>query len=131
MGSHHHAGLYHMKARDSMHWGPHAILIRDHALIPEKIGDHAYLEVPEIVEDICICLSEQHNFDLLEAFMRTTKPAIVKFSDQPRSDCLATAVYHLYNAFRGYGCCRECNTCFDGEGVPVPKERILNVEFLN
>lgn len=31
MGSDHHADLYEMKAHDPMHWGPYALLTRDHA----------------------------------------------------------------------------------------------------
>ncbi|MGA9998104.1 MAG: hypothetical protein WBP93_22005 [Pyrinomonadaceae bacterium] len=129
MGSHHHAGLYEMKASDSMHWGPYALLSRDHAFKPEEIGNHDYLGAPEIVEDICICFSERYEFDLLGAFMKKTRPCIVKFFDGSRSDCVSTAVYHLYNAHRGNGCSGQCNTCYDGEGVSVTPERIMKVEF--
>lgn len=131
MGSHHHAGLYEMKASDSMHWGPYALLSRDHAFKSEEIGNHDYLGAPEIVEDICICFSERYEFDLLGAFMKKTRPCIVKFFDGPRSDCVSTALYHLYNTHRGNGCSGQCNTCYDGEGVPVTPERIMKVEFPN
>jgi hypothetical protein len=129
MGSHHHAWLYEMKASDSKHWGPYALLTRDHAFKPEEIGNHDYLGAPEIVEDVCICFSERHEFDLLGAFIRNTRPCVVKFFDGPRSDCVPTAAYHLYNTHRGSGCSTRCNTCYDGGGVPVAPERILKVEF--
>jgi hypothetical protein len=129
MGPHHHAGLYGMKASDPMHWGPYALLTRDHAFNSEEIGNHDYLAAPEIVEDICICLTEKHGFDLLAAFMKKTRPCVVKFFDAPRDGCVQTAVYHLYNAYRGHRCSMQCNTCYDGEGVPVPPERIMRVEF--
>ena len=129
MGSHHHAGLYEMKADDPMYWGPYALLSRDHAFKSYEVGNHDYLRAPEIVEDICICFSQRRDFDLLGAFMKKTRPGIVKFFDGPRADCVPTAVYHLYNAYRGNICSGECNTCYDGEGVPVPAERILKVEF--
>jgi hypothetical protein len=129
MGPHHHAGLYWMKAKDEMHWGPYALLTRDHAFKSKEIGNHDYLGAPEIVEDICICFSERYEFDLLGAFMRKTKPGIVKFFDGPRGDCVSTAIYHLYNSYRGNGCSAQCNTCYDGEGAPVMPERIMKVEF--
>jgi hypothetical protein len=129
MGSHHHASLYEMKASDSMYWGPYALLSRDHAFKSEEISNHDYLGAPEIVEDICICFSERHEFDLLGAFMKKTRPCIVKFFDGPRSGCVSTAVYHLYNAYRGNGCSGQCNTCYDAEGVPVTLACILKVEF--
>lgn len=129
MGDHHHASLYEMKVHDDMHWGPYALLSRDHAFKPGEIGNHDYLGTPEIVEDICICFSEKFGFDLLAAFMRKTKPCIVKFVAGPRSGCMSTAVYHLYNVYRGNRCSIQCNTCFDGEGVAVPGANILKVEF--
>jgi len=58
MGSHHDADLYSMKANDAMHWGPYALLTRDHAFKSEEIGNHDYFDAPEIVEDICICFTK-------------------------------------------------------------------------
>lgn len=129
MGPHHHAALYAMKVADSMHWGPYALLSRDHAFNSQEVGNHDYLRAPEIVEDICICFSEKYEFDLLGAFMKKTRPCIVKFFDGPRSDCVPTAVYHLYNEYRGNRCSMQCNTCYDGESATVTSERILKVEF--
>lgn len=129
MGSDHHADLYEMKAHDPMHWGPYALLTRDHAFKPGEINNHDYLGAPEIIEDICICFSERYEFDLLGAFMRKTKPCIVKFFDGPRADCVSTAVYHLYNVHWRKSCSGQCNTCYDAEGVPVPPEHIMKVEF--
>lgn len=129
MGSHDHAGLYEMKVGDVTEWGPYAILIKDHAFGSKEIGNHDYLSAPEIVEDICMCFTQKHGFDLLTAFTKRTKPCIVKFFNGPRSDCVETAIYHLYKSHRGEGCSQQCNTCYDAEGVQVPPERIMTVEF--
>jgi hypothetical protein len=129
MGSHDHAGLYEMKVSDPREWGPFALLIKDHAFRSKEIGNHDYLGVPEIVEDICMCFTQKHGFDLLAAFTKKTKPCIVKFFAGPRSDCVETAIYHLYKAHRGEKCSIQCNTCYDAEGVPVAPDRIMNVEF--
>ena len=83
MGGHHHAYLYGMKVHGKMHWGPYALLSRDHAFKPGEIGNHDYLGAPEIVEDICLCFSEKFEFDLLGAFMKKTKPCVVKFVAGP------------------------------------------------
>lgn len=129
MGSHDHAGLYEMKVSDATEWGPYAFLIKDHAFRSKEIGNHDYLGAPEIVEDICMCFTQKHGFDLLAAFTKKTKPCIVKFFDGPRSDCVETAIYHLYKAHRREKCSIQCNTCYDAEGVPVAPDRIMKVEF--
>jgi hypothetical protein len=129
MGDHHGAGLYAMKVSDKMHWGPYALLSRDHAFKSSEIGNHDYFGAPEIVKDICLCFSEKFGYDLLGTFMRKTKPCVVKFVAGPRGGCVSAAVYHLYNVYRGNSCSIQCNTCFDGDGVTIPREDILKVEF--
>jgi hypothetical protein len=60
---------------DAMHWGPYALLIKDHAFKSEQIGNHDYFDSPEIVEDVCIYFTERHRFDLLAAFKNSTNLA--------------------------------------------------------
>jgi hypothetical protein len=129
MGDHHNAGLYAMKVSDETHWSPYALLSRDHAFKVSEVGNDDYLGAPEIVEDICLCFSEKFEYDLLGTFIRKTKPFVVKFVAGPRSGCVSTAIYHLYNVYRGNRCSMQCNTCFDGESVAIPREDILKVEF--
>jgi hypothetical protein len=130
MGSCHSANLYRMKVNDQSHWGPYAMLIRDHAFNAQVNGNHDYLSAPEIVEDICICFRKRYKLNLLTTFMEHTRPCIVKMIDeQPRKDCVAAAVYHLYNLLHGFDCSTHCSTCYDGEGIAVTPDRILTVEF--
>jgi hypothetical protein len=130
MGSSPSAGLYHMKVANMAHWGPFASLVRDHAFSTQETGCHDYLCAPEIVEDICRCFSDRSDFDLLESFKVNTRSCIVKFVvDTPRADCVRAAVYHLYNRARRFNCSIGCNTCYNGQGVPVRPDQILKVEF--
>ncbi len=130
LGNDDYAHLYRMKTSDPLHWGPYAILIRDIAFKAEEVGNHDYLHVPEIIEDICQCFFERYRLDLLSVFLRNTRPCIVKFiDDNPRDEYIMKALYYLYTIYRGEEISQYCNTCFDGRGIPVPKEHILRVEF--
>jgi hypothetical protein len=130
MGASHSAFLYHMKVNDRDHWGPYGVLVRDVGLCPNEIGNHDYLGVPEIIEDICLCFAEQYNFDLLSAFLQNSRPCIVKFIDeQSHTRCLPPALYYLYSRFWAKPLSLSCNTCFDGGGKVIPAEKIQQVEF--
>lgn len=129
MGPNHHADLYRMRSSNARQGGPYALLTRDHAFKSEEIGNHDYPGAPEIVEDICICFTEKYGFDLLAAFMKSTKPCVVKFFDGPQGGCIETAVYHLYKTHWGHQCSQECNACYDGKGIPVAPQRIMKIEF--
>lgn len=131
VGQSHDAFLYKMKTGDSMHWGPFAILVRDIAFRAEEVSNHDYLRAPEIVEDICNCFSDLLDFNLLDAFMRKTKPCIVKFIGPPRDDCLRAALFYLHNVRWNAGFSQDSNTCFNGQGSPIPANRILKIEFPN
>jgi len=125
---HHYALLYEMKTTDKDHWGPFGMLIRDHAFEPIDLGNYDYLDVPEIVRDICICFSERSRFNLLQAFIDKTQPCIVKFfQDSAERNDLAAALYYLYNQFRGLGL--GMSWACDAEGRVNP-EQILSVDFL-
>ncbi len=132
LGRSHAAYLYHLKTEGSIHWGPFAVLVRDIAFRSKEVGNHNYLRVPEIVEDICLCFSDRYGIDLLPAYLDRTRPCIVKFTDDDaREDCVVAALYYLYCAFHGYSYSKDCNTCFDGGGKAIPNERILRVETVS
>ena len=52
---------YGFKTGDSLHWGPFAMLVRKVAFNASKVGNHDYLEVPEIIEDICNGYEHKYN----------------------------------------------------------------------
>ena len=124
------AERHRIKVRDSHHWGPYGVLTRDVAFKAQEVGNHDYFRAPEIVEDICGCFEDGFGVNLLDRFVRSTKPCVVKFIDkETRSDCLPAAVYYLYTVWRGDKLSDQCSTCFNGKASPIPRDRILRVEF--
>lgn len=92
--------------------GPYAILVLEHGLSRHQMTGcgylHDYLGTPEIVQQICGCFSDYHDFDLLTAYEENTTPTVVKFLDtSPQSthpDCQIAALFHLYRRRRGFEC---------------------------
>jgi hypothetical protein len=128
----HHAHLYREKSVNPIHWGPHAVLVRDVFLRPEEFASIDYLRSPEIVEDICICFHEYTGHNLLHAFQQQSRSCIVKFRDTaPRPDALLAALYYLYCIIHKMDLFKDCNTCFDGQSVEIPSDHILGVEIIS
>ena len=121
-----------MRTSDNFHDGPYAMLIRDTAFKSDEMGNHDYLKVPEIIEDICIRFKEVYSHDLLEMYIKSTQSCIIKFvSDFANPDNISAAIYYLHNKIHHKDLSIYCNNCFDGEGNHIPRENILNVEFLD
>jgi hypothetical protein len=129
--SHHLAGLYRMKLLDSIHHGPYAFLIRETLLHNKVLGNHDYLALPEVVEDICTCFQETFGTSVLQsAFMDSTRPCIVKFyEDTARGDLLPNALDYLAQVRYTGSIGGFYSTSFIKGGV-IPKSRIAKVEFL-
>ena len=121
---------YKRKTENRFHWGPYAILVRDHAFKPEEVDNHDYFSGPEIIEDICYCFEEIYHINVLNIFLEKTKPCIVKFiHDSTESKYVRAALWHLYAITRGEKCSSYCHDCFDGGAVPVRRDQILSREF--
>lgn len=121
------------KVKDSLHWGPFAILVREVADHAKAIGQHDYLAMPEIIEDLCEDVKLASGLDLLSDFEERWKPAMVKFI-APAGDsadfALAIALCYLrecaLNGRPGFGAV----WCFDGHNQAIPPERILSIEWV-
>lgn len=121
------------KVTGSLHWGPFAILVREVADVAESVGQHDYLGMPEIIEDLCEDVRLARGLDLLPVFDAKWNPAMVKFV-APAGDsapyALATALCYLHecalNGRPGHGAV----WCFDGANNPIPPDRILAVEWV-
>ena len=125
----HFANLYRMKSTDEFHWGPYAMLVKDAAFSSEEIGNHDYLKIPEIVEDICVCFEQIYGINLAEIYMKNSKSMIVKFiSDDVKEYYIGVALYYLYNKLHGLEMSLNCNTCYDAKAKSIPKESILTIE---
>jgi hypothetical protein len=121
--------LYDFKSKDSFHWGPYAILVKDVAFCARKLGQHDYLGMPEIVEDICNGYEEQYRESIVETYCEALVPKIVKFKSNIRLDsrCVEAAVSYVYTYIRKQPTARWSVTCFDGGGVAVSSKDILSV----
>jgi hypothetical protein len=128
----HAASLYNRKPGNiALHGGPFAMLVRDIALHADTVGNHDYLGMPEIVEDICQCFSHRCGLDLQARYKQASRPCIVKFfSTELPQDGVSIALNYLFHAHHGKRFSLDCNTCFDGKGQPVSRQRILNIEWL-
>ena len=60
---------------------PYAYLIKEHALRDYRRfrGLTRYVNVPEVVENICLGFEEKYRIDLLALFKANTSPGVVRF----------------------------------------------------
>lgn len=127
----HYAFLYHLKTKSKIHWGPFAMLVKPILFIPKNVGNHDYLKIPEIIEDIIICFNSLYpKIKLEEKFLQNSRPCIVKFIT-PITDWnfLEPALNYLYHEINGLNHSYSSNTCYDGKGKRIPKELITEIEF--
>lgn len=122
---------YRNKIKNSILWGPYAMLIRDSAFKSKEMGNHDYLKVPEIIEDICYPFDKIYNFNLLDRYIKNTKPCIVKFRhSESKLYYLGAVLFYLYIMHHNLKMNIHCNTCFSGKGIKIPHKDILSVEYL-
>lgn len=120
---------YSMKSKDPVHWGPYGILVKDVAFCAKDLGQHDYLGMPEIIEDICNGYNAQHGESISEIYSNALIPKIVKFKSSHRLDsrCVEAAISYVYTHIRKQPPCCWSVTCFDGAGVTISTEDILSV----
>ncbi len=110
--------------------GPFAFLVRDAIFEHKKLGDHHYLGVPECIADLYLAWDGEFGQALRAAYLEATEPCIVMFQmpGARRSDVLGSALMYLHCVSLNMDLRRQCNTCFDGEGVAVPPNAIVRIE---
>ena len=116
-----------------VHGGPYAILVREVADHANALGQHDYLRMPEIIEDLCEEVRAGCGLDLLPTFEERWRPAVVKFlaPDGVSGEGGLTAALRYLRACVLQGKPDMGAVCnFDGENRPVPQEWILKVELL-
>lgn len=124
---------YKLKAGDRMHGGPYAMLVRDAAFRSAEIGNHDYLGLPEIIEDICLGYHERYGVSITDKVANALTPCMVKFKSTRElgRPCLEAAVYYVYLTGRGHPLSFHSNTCFDGRSSTIPLKDIISIEFLS
>ena len=127
---------YNLKVPASFLHGPYAMLVREVAFHSGAIGNHDYLAIPEIVEDICNGFKAETGKSIFERLENFLKPCIVKFedcdgSDRPDDPHLRKALlYYCWSKRRNEELCYLANTCFDARGEVIPRSAIRNIQFL-
>lgn len=121
------------KLSHEVHGGPYAILVREVADHARSLGQHDYLGMPEIIEDLCDEVQAECGMRLLPIFEERWQPAIVKFVASAGTSgnfALAVALRYLRALELEGKPDAGAVWCFDGENRAVPPERILKVEFV-
>ncbi len=72
---------YNLKAGVALHDGPYAMLVKESAFHPAVMGNHDYLLMPEIIEDICNGYKQCTGESIFDEVANSLKPCIVKFVD--------------------------------------------------
>jgi hypothetical protein len=123
---------YNLKAPHKLHHGPYAMLVRESAFNAAEIGNHDYLALPEIVEDICAGYRERFKESIQAEIKAALRPFIVKFEDKSgtRSDVLSPVIRYCHCKAWKDALHTHTNTCFDGEGKTVPFESIQRIDYL-
>lgn len=126
----HLANLYRMKTNAITLWGPFGFLIRDLALRPPSPVRDYLSNPPEIVEDICTAYHETFGRNLVSEYLAATRRCLVKFySPRSRLADLEVALEYLACSVQGLAPCPDLAMAFDGNGRPIPRERILDVQL--
>lgn len=121
---------YRLKVGNRLHAGPYAMLVRESAFRSQEMGNHGYLWLPEIVEDICNGDHDSSGVAIHDTVCASLIPYVVKFwsRKQTNQSCVEAAMYYLYRTAHGQKLSDYANTCFDGEGCAIPREQIVKIE---
>lgn len=123
---------YQLKVPHKLHHGPYAMLVRESAFNASEIGNHDYLKLPEIIEDVCWGYQERFKESIQDEIMAALRPCIVKFEDRSgtRTDVIGPVLRYCLCKARNEELHIHTNTCFDGGGEAVPFEAIQRIEYL-
>ena len=123
--------LYELKANSALHSGPYAMLVRQSAFCIAEMGNHDYLRMPEIIEDICNGYEKQFGKSILAEVSEALTPCIVKFEirDDSARGFLEPALQYCWCKANDQRLNTGANACFDGQGKAVPSECIKKIEF--
>lgn len=121
-----------LKTKNDIHHGPYAMLVRDAAFNSTHIFNHDYLEIPEIIEDICNGYREQFGQCIYEVVTKKLEKCIVKFKSSKNTshNLLAPALLYCWCTVRNEQFSSFANTCYDSEGIPIFRDQIIYVDFL-
>jgi len=124
--------LYKMKVVDPLHAGPYAMLVREAAFHAAEMGNHDYLEVPEIIEDICDGYEKRFGHSILSEVTAALQACIVKFEavDQGGPDLALIVFNYCWCMIHDVELSIYSNTCYDARDTIIPRLAIREVKFL-
>lgn len=121
---------YNNKLTHCFNHGPFAMLIKEVSKKPKEVGNHDYLSIPEIIEDIFTKIKDKYNIDLSKDYRLNTRPTIVKFFQTENVEpYIGNALYYLHGKINNTGNELRANTCFDAKGAVIPFDQIEYVKF--
>jgi hypothetical protein len=124
---------YKQKVGVTLHDGPCAMLVKESAFHSAAIGNHDYLQMPEIIEDICNGYERHTGERIFDGIANALKQCIVKFEDSDSADdrhLMRVVLYYCWSKCRNEELCHLANTCFDAQGKIIPRSAIRKIEFL-
>jgi hypothetical protein len=123
---------YNFKTNDKLHFGPHAMLVRESAFHAESMGNHDYLRLPEIVEDVCNGYETRYGESICAEISQALRKCIVKFviSDNAAGAYTEEALKYCWCKANEQPLDTSANSCYDAEGKTIPPEAIQEVQFL-
>lgn len=121
---------YREKVSNPFHAGPYAMLIRDTASRSKEMGNYDYLQLPEIMADICNGYSSQYGEMIDQELSQALTPYVVKFwsCNQTGEHLVESALYYLYRLAHDQPLSIDANNCFDGKNSLIPPEQIDKIE---
>lgn len=128
--------IYKMKRENKIHYGPYAMLVKEAAYCYDDIGNHDYLSLPELIEDLGRGMDKICGINLIEEYRNSSVPTIVKFKLLPEigavnlrdDDYIEIAISYLHTKIHNKEMGMNDNICFNGEGMVIPAENIVYVE---
>ena len=124
--------LYSLRTNGKIHWGPYGILVRDVAFNTDKLHQHDYLGMPELVEDILNGYRKKFNTCLTEYYTEKLVPVLVKFKSTAslHDGCIETALGYLYKSVREETIDRLSVRCIDKKGSAIISDEIIDIEYV-
>lgn len=111
--------------------GPFGMLCRSAVVSPAGLNGY-YICRPELVDDIAGELLGEDYRVVTERFSLESSPCVVHFAGEPNARTLARALRYVYETLiegrEDIESAASACECFDGGGVPVPPDRILQIE---
>jgi hypothetical protein len=125
-----------LKVNESMHQGPYGLLILDVGFRSEEVGNHDYLGIPEIIEDICDGYHVKFNESIKEIIINKLKKCVVKFeanteTKETNHRFLTPALSYCWCIINEEELGLDESTCFDSEGKIIPKNQIIEIKFIS